>query len=237
MQSRIFTAAVAALSLSTVQCASVPKQIEERQIIITPGYIVTPGIYINPNTLGPVQSSYQTLHLLIEDVSKTINLVNQITNNTAGSLQGTVSLATSVFDQVTSNVGTILNKVTQLTNLITPILPPPTTPAPPQLPDIGGAAENVVRTIQNLTQAITAQLDALRAQALGLAATAVLPLIDGLKDTLQTALNILGGATALALSLAASATASTQTIVDRVLNAKVKLSAVLLIGLQQEVSF
>ncbi|KAK2046286.1 hypothetical protein LZ31DRAFT_614227 [Colletotrichum somersetense] len=236
MQSRIFTAVVAALSLSTAQCASVPKQIEERQIIITPSYIVTPGIYINPNILGPVQSAYQTLRLIVDDVSKTITLVNQITKNNAGSLQG-VSLATSVFGQVTSNVGTILNKVTQLTNLITPILPSPTTPAPPQLPDIGGAAEDVVRTIQNLTRAITAQLDALRAQAIGLAAAAVLPVIDGLKQTLQTALNSLGGATALALSLAASATASTQVIVDRVLNAKVKLSAVLLIGIQQDIIF
>ncbi|WDK14999.1 hypothetical protein CGRA01v4_06280 [Colletotrichum graminicola] len=146
MQSKIFNAAVAALSLPAVQCAVAP-----RQISITPGLIVLPGITIDPNTLGPQLSVFQTLDLVREDVGKTINLVNQITNTTAGTLLGTVSVATTVVGQVTNNVGTILDKVTQLTNLITPTLPAPTTPAPPNLPDIGGTAETVSVSIDTPT--------------------------------------------------------------------------------------
>ncbi|KAK1597127.1 uncharacterized protein LY79DRAFT_542249 [Colletotrichum navitas] len=232
MQSKIFTTAVAALSLPAVQCAVAP-----RQIAISPGLIVLPGIFINPNTLGPQQSVFQTLDLVREDVGKTINLVNQITNTTAGNLLGTVSVATTVVGQVTNNVGTILAKVTELTNLITPTLPSPTTPAPPDLPDIGGTAETLVRTVQELTRAATAQLDALRNQAVGLAAATLLPLVATLQVTLQTALNLLGVASGIALSLAASATANVQTIVDRVLNAKAKLAGVLVIGIQPEVIF
>ncbi|KAK1989817.1 hypothetical protein LX36DRAFT_717238 [Colletotrichum falcatum] len=232
MQTKIFTAGVAALSLSTVQCASVP-----RQITVTPGLIVLPGFSINPNTLGPTQSVFQTLDLVREDVLKTVNLVNQITSNTAGNILGTVAVAAGIVGQVTNNVGTILSKVTELTNLITPTIPSPTTPPAPDIPDIGSTAENLVRAVQELTRAVTAQLDALRSQAVGLAAASVLPTIATLQVALQTALNTLGVAASLALDLTASATANVQALVDRVLNAKLKLNSVLVIGIQPAIEF
>ncbi|KAK2015652.1 hypothetical protein LZ32DRAFT_645740 [Colletotrichum eremochloae] len=231
MQSKIFTAAVAALSLSTVQCASVPK----RQVAISPGFIVTPGVLINPDTLGPTQAIFQTINLIRADIGTTVNLANQISNNTAGNVLGSVSQAVNIAGAVTGNVATIVGKVNQLVGLITPLIP--NAPAVPNLPDIGGASQQLVLAIQDLTKAITAQLDAVRAQGVGLASALVLPTVATLQIALQTALNALGNVSAITLNLAATAVGSVQAVLDKISKAKAKLDTVVVIGAQPSIEF
>ncbi|GKT54249.1 hypothetical protein ColTof4_06396 [Colletotrichum tofieldiae] len=222
MQFKFSTLAVAALSLSSVQSASVP-----RSIIISPGVIVLPAITFNPSDLQFQVAVFQTLDLLRTDIAKTAALVNQLTNSTAGNVLET-----------TTNVANILTKVTGLSNIIKSLFPPGNPPAPPtNTPDIAGAAEDVVRQAQVLARAITAQLDALRQQATGFAGLLLIPTLATTQVGLQAVLATVGTVSSLALTTAASATSNIQAILDRVRNAQIKLNPVLIIGLQPDIVF
>ncbi|KZL85771.1 hypothetical protein CI238_05293 [Colletotrichum incanum] len=233
MQSKFFTLAVAALSLSSVQSAAVPGA-----VIISPGVIVLPQITFNPNSLQFQQTVFQTLDLLRADIAKTAALVNQLTNTTAGNVLGTINQASVVLGQATTNVANILTKVTGLTNVIKGLFPPGAPPAPPaDIPDIGGAAEDVVRQAQVLARAITTQLEALRKQATGFAGLLLIPTLATTQIGLQAVLATVGTVSSLALTTAASATSNVQAILDRVRNAQVKLNPVLIIGIQPDIVF
>ncbi|KZL75952.1 hypothetical protein CT0861_00229 [Colletotrichum tofieldiae] len=233
MQFKFSTLAVAALSLSSVQSASVP-----RSIIISPGVIVLPAITFNPSDLQFQVAVFQTLDLLRTDIAKTAALVNQLTNSTAGNVLETINQANLVLGQTTTNVANILTKVTGLSNIIKSLFPPGNPPAPPtNTPDIAGAAEDVVRQAQVLARAITAQLDALRQQATGFAGLLLIPTLATTQVGLQAVLATVGTVSSLALTTAASATSNIQAILDRVRNAQIKLNPVLIIGLQPDIVF
>ncbi|GJC96141.1 hypothetical protein ColKHC_04967 [Colletotrichum higginsianum] len=241
MQTKIFAVAVAALSMASVQGAIAPRA------TIGPTVIVIPQITINPNELLPTQAIFATLDLLRADIAKTTELVNQLTVSTTNTLFS----ASAVLAQATANVGTIVAKITELVNILknppstTPTLPgTPGTPSVPALPDIGGVAEDLVRTAQALARAITAQLQVLQQQASGFTGLLLLPTYLAAQAALGTVLATVGTISNLALGTAtavlqtANATAATiDSILARVRNAQVKLNPVLVIGLNPDIVF
>ncbi|GKT49819.1 uncharacterized protein ColSpa_10000 [Colletotrichum spaethianum] len=236
MQSKIFAVAVAALSLSSVQGASVP-----RQITISAGTIVLPSLTFDPKQFLPQQNAFQTLDLLRDDIAKTAALVSLLTNSTTTNVLTTAAQANQVLGQVGTNVANIVTKVTGLADIIQGAIPsvPSATPSAPatNTPDIGGAAEDVVRQAQVLARAITAQLDILKKQASTLNGLLLIPTLATAQASLATVLLTIGTISTLALNTAASATANILAIVDRVRNAQVKLNPVLIIGLQPDIIF
>ncbi|CCF41748.1 hypothetical protein CH063_11932 [Colletotrichum higginsianum] len=245
MQTKIFAVAVAALSMASVQGAIAPRA------TIGPTVIVIPQITINPNELLPTQAIFATLDLLRADIAKTTELVNQLTVSTTNTLFSRISQASAVLAQATANVGTIVAKITELVNILknppstTPTLPgTPGTPSVPALPDIGGVAEDLVRTAQALARAITAQLQVLQQQASGFTGLLLLPTYLAAQAALGTVLATVGTISNLALGTAtavlqtANATAATiDSILARVRNAQVKLNPVLVIGLNPDIVF
>lgn len=92
MQSKIFSAAVAALAFSSVNAAAVDKR-QNNAIVIQPGSIVTPQILFDPQALGAEALAYRALDQLRDDLARTSALVSELnkavyTNLDAVSLAG-----------------------------------------------------------------------------------------------------------------------------------------------------
>ncbi|WQF75124.1 hypothetical protein CDEST_00138 [Colletotrichum destructivum] len=247
MQTKIFAVAVAALSMASVQGAIT------QRATIGPIVLITPQITINPNEL--TQATFNTLQLLRDDILKTADVVNQLTTN---NILNRISQATAVLTQATANVGTIVAKITGLLNILnnppstTPTLPGapsttptlPGTPSVPALPDIGGAAEDVVRAAQTLARAITAQIQTLQQQTNSITGILLKPIYSITLAALQTILANVGTISNNALGTAATvlqtvnATAATvESILARVQSARLKLNPVLVIGLNPDIVF
>lgn len=78
MQSKIFTAALAAFSFASVQGAVLPRA------TITPGTIVTPGISFNPAELGANELAFRTLQVLTGQIAQTTALANSLALQATG---------------------------------------------------------------------------------------------------------------------------------------------------------
>lgn len=78
MQSKIFTAALAAFSFASVQGAVLPRA------TITPGTIVTPGISFNPAELGANELAFRALQVLTGQIAQTTALANSLALQATG---------------------------------------------------------------------------------------------------------------------------------------------------------
>ncbi|UQC77070.1 uncharacterized protein CLUP02_02536 [Colletotrichum lupini] len=239
MQSKIFTAALAAFSFASVQGAVLPRA------TITPGTIVTPGISFNPAELGANELAFRTLQVLTGQIAQTTALANGLALQATGTATAAADQVQAVVAQLSSNAAAIAANVASIVAAAPTAIPPVPSPTAPATPDVGGQAEALVRQAQALARALTAQIAALQAQVTanagtvaGVAQNAILiPALVQAQAAAATTLATIGTASNLALTTAATLTANAQAIVDRVRNAQVKLNPVLVIGATPDVQF
>ncbi|KAK1494121.1 hypothetical protein CCUS01_13788 [Colletotrichum cuscutae] len=239
MQSKIFTAALAAFSFASVQGAVLPRA------TITPGTIVTPGISFNPAELGANELAFRTLQVLTGQIAQTTALANSLALQATGTATAAADQVQAVVAQLSSNAAAIAANVASIVAAAPTAIPPVPSPTAPAIPDVGGQAEALVRQAQALARALTAQIAALQAQVTanagtvaGVAQNAILiPALVQAQAAAAITLATIGTASNLALTTAATLTANAQAIVDRVRNAQVKLNPVLVIGATPDVQF
>ncbi|OHE92046.1 hypothetical protein CORC01_12627 [Colletotrichum orchidophilum] len=242
MQSKIFTAALAAISFTSVQGAVLPRA------TITPGTIVTPGLSFDPAELGANQLAFATLQLLSGQLAQTTALAGTLALSATGTATIAVNQVQAVVAQLSSNAAAIASNVASIVASVPTAIPsPPPAPSPtaPALPDIGGQAEAVVRQAQALARTLTAQIAILQAQVTANAGTIagqaqnliLVPALAQAQTALTTVLATIGTASNLALTTAATLTANVQAIADRIRNAQVKLNPVLVLGATPDIQF
>ncbi|KAK1690020.1 hypothetical protein BDP55DRAFT_725402 [Colletotrichum godetiae] len=241
MQSKIFTAALAAFSFASVQGAVLPRA------TITPGTIVTPGVSFNPAELGANELAFRTLQVLTGQIAQTTALANSLALQATGTATAAADQVQAVVSQLSANAAAIAANVASIVAAAPTAIPsaPAPTVTAPATPDVGGQAEALVRQAQALARALTAQIAALQAQVTanagtvaGIAQNAILlPALAQAQAAAGTTLATIGTASNLALTTAATLTANAQAIVDRVRNAQVKLNPVLVIGATPDVQF
>ncbi|EXF75706.1 hypothetical protein CFIO01_04639 [Colletotrichum fioriniae PJ7] len=239
MQSKIFTAALAAFSFASVQGAVLPRA------TITPGTIVTPGVSFNPAELGANELAFRTLQVLTGQIAQTTALANSLALQATGTATAAADQVQAVVAQLNSNAAAIAANVASIVAAAPTAIPPVPSPTAPATPDVGGQAEALVRQAQALARALTAQIAALQAQVTANAGTVagvaqnviLLPALAQAQAAAGTTLATIGTASNLALTTAATLTANAQAIVDRVRNAQVKLNPVLVIGATPDVQF
>ncbi|KAF9877985.1 hypothetical protein CkaCkLH20_04561 [Colletotrichum karsti] len=148
MQSKIFSAAVAALALtSSVNAAAVDTR-QNNVIVIQPASIVGPTIAFDPSALGLEALVYRALDQLRDDITRTSALITELNKAFYANLDAKKAQADAVVKQVQENAnniriklesltGTIQGKIDALPKQIPAAPTAPTLPAVPTLPTGG----------------------------------------------------------------------------------------------------